>query len=128
MQISSTLRERLGDRLVVASISGGKDTALALTLMQHEISHVRVFAETGFEVPENYDYLDLLRERLGPIEVVRNESLGQGAQPGEEGMLTLMIKVGHEKRELRLLAWIAGGAGLGLGVLLGRWTKRDRRS
>ena len=91
MQISSTSRERLGDRLVVASISGGKDsTALALTLMQHEIPHVRVFADTGFEAPETYDYLDLLRERLGPIEVVRNESLWQGAQPGEEGMLTLI--------------------------------------
>ena len=39
----------------------------------------------------------------------------------------LMIKVGHEKRELRLIAWLAGGAGLGLGVLLGRWTKRGQR-
>jgi hypothetical protein len=39
----------------------------------------------------------------------------------------LLIKAGHEKRELRLIAWLAGGAGLGLGVLLGRWTKRDQR-
>ena len=45
-----------------------------------------------------------------------------------EAYAELMIKVGHEKRQLRLLAWIAGGAGLGLGVLLGRWTQRDRRS
>jgi len=39
----------------------------------------------------------------------------------------LLIKAAHEKRELRLIAWLAGGAGLGLGVLLGRWTKRDQR-
>ena len=39
----------------------------------------------------------------------------------------LLIKAGHEQRELRLIAWLAGGAGLGLGVLLGRWTKRDQR-
>jgi len=91
MQISITSRARLGDRLVVASVSGGKDsTALALTLRQLEIPHVRVFADTGFEAPETYEYLDLLRDRLGPIEVVRNDSLWQGAQPGEEGMLTLI--------------------------------------
>lgn len=58
--------------------------------MRHEIPHVRVFADTGFEAPETYEYLDLLRDRLGPIEVVRNEALWQGAQPGEEGMLTLI--------------------------------------
>ena len=76
IQISSTSRKHLGARLVVASVSGGKDsTALALTLMENEIPHVRVFADTGFEAPETYRYLDLLRTRLGPIEVVRNEAL-----------------------------------------------------
>ena len=39
----------------------------------------------------------------------------------------LLLKAGHAKQELRLIAWLAGGAGLGLGVLLGRWTKRDQR-
>lgn len=84
-------RQHLGDRLVVASISGGKDsTALALLLKQHDVPHVRVFADTGFEAPETYAYLDLLRERLGPIDVVRNEKLWHGAHQGEEGMLTLI--------------------------------------
>ncbi|MBA3545720.1 MAG: phosphoadenosine phosphosulfate reductase family protein [Nannocystis sp.] len=91
MQITSISRQRLGDRLVVASISGGKDsTALALALKEYEIPHVRVFADTGFEAPETYAYLDMLRDRLGPIEVVRNKALWQGALPGEEGMLTLI--------------------------------------
>ena len=91
IQISSTSRKHLGARLVVASVSGGKDsTALALTLMENEIPHVRVFADTGFEAPETYRYLDLLRTRLGPIEVVRNEALWRDALPGEEGMLTLI--------------------------------------
>jgi hypothetical protein len=39
----------------------------------------------------------------------------------------LLIKAGHQKRELRLIAWLVGGAGLGLGVVIGRWTKRDRK-
>jgi 3'-phosphoadenosine 5'-phosphosulfate sulfotransferase (PAPS reductase)/FAD synthetase len=88
-QFTSISRQHLGDRLVVASISGGKDsTALALLLKQHEVPHVRVFADTGFEAPETYAYLDLLRERLGPIDVVRNEKLRQGAQQGEDAPRT----------------------------------------
>lgn len=56
---------------LIASVSGGKDsTALALALREAELPHLRVFADTGWEAPETYRYLDLLRERLGPIDVV----------------------------------------------------------
>jgi len=41
----------------------------------------------------------------------------------------LLIKGGHDKRALRLMAWLAGGSGLVLGALLGRWSaKRDQRN
>ena len=59
MQITSISRQRLGDEMVVASISGHKDsTVVALALKEYEIPHVRVFADTGFEAPETYAYLD----------------------------------------------------------------------
>ena len=32
-----------------------------------------------------------------------------------------------EERVRLFIAWLAGGAGLGVGVLLGRWTTRQRR-
>ncbi len=51
---------------VIASVSGGKDsTALVLALREAEIPAQYVFADTGWEAPETYAYLDLLRERLG---------------------------------------------------------------
>ena len=58
---------------VIASVSGGKDsTALILALREAEIPARHVFADTGWEAPETYEYLDLLRARLGiTIDVVR---------------------------------------------------------
>lgn len=50
---------------VIASVSGGKDsTALILALRESGIPARFVFADTGWEAPETYEYLDLLRERL----------------------------------------------------------------
>lgn len=50
---------------IIASVSGGKDsTALLLALREAEIPHRAVFADTGWEAPETYAYLDLLRDRL----------------------------------------------------------------
>jgi 3'-phosphoadenosine 5'-phosphosulfate sulfotransferase (PAPS reductase)/FAD synthetase len=52
-------------------VSGGKDsTATALALVEAGIPHRRVFADTRWEAPETYDHLDMLRAKLGPIDVV----------------------------------------------------------
>lgn len=62
---------RSGDLVCVVSLSGGKDsTAAALALREAGIPARYVFADTGWEAAETYDHLDLLRRRLGPIEVV----------------------------------------------------------
>lgn len=67
------LKRRIGDRRVVASVSGGKDSAAtSLYLTELGIEHVRVFADTGWEHPATYDYLrGPLTAVLGPIEEVR---------------------------------------------------------
>lgn len=62
----------MSDTIHLVSVSGGKDsTATCLHLTELGIPHRRVFADTGWELPETYAYLDYLRERLGPIDVVR---------------------------------------------------------
>lgn len=57
---------------VIASVSGGKDsTALILALREAEVPARFVFADTGWEAPETYAYLDTLRSTLGiTIDVV----------------------------------------------------------
>jgi 3'-phosphoadenosine 5'-phosphosulfate sulfotransferase (PAPS reductase)/FAD synthetase len=58
--------------VVVASVSGGKDsTALMLALREVGVEFRAVFADTGWEAPETYAYLDVLRSVIGPIDVVR---------------------------------------------------------
>jgi 3'-phosphoadenosine 5'-phosphosulfate sulfotransferase (PAPS reductase)/FAD synthetase len=72
------LARRIGDRLVVASVSGGKDSAaLCLWLNEQGIQHRRVFADTGWEHPTVYDYLrGPLTKALGPIDEVQAEGGG----------------------------------------------------
>lgn len=60
---------RLGDRKVVASISGGKDSAaMSLYLTELGIEHERVFLDTGWENERTYEYLrGELTRVIGPI-------------------------------------------------------------
>jgi 3'-phosphoadenosine 5'-phosphosulfate sulfotransferase (PAPS reductase)/FAD synthetase len=68
----------LSQCLVVASVSGGKDSAaLSLWLREQGIEHKRVFADTGWEAEETYRYLrGPLAARLGPIDEVQGRDAG----------------------------------------------------
>ncbi len=53
---------------VIASVSGGKDsTALILALREAGIGARYVFADTGWEAPETYEYIRYLRKTLGIV-------------------------------------------------------------
>lgn len=69
------LEARLNGRQIVASISGGKDSA-AMSLYLHElgIEHQRVFLDTGWESPITYEYLRTeLPKAIGSITWIRGE-------------------------------------------------------
>ena len=68
------LRERIGERTVVLSLSGGKDSAAAgLYLREQGIPFVPVFNDTGWEHPALYTHLDYLAGIFGPVTVLRSE-------------------------------------------------------
>lgn len=76
------------DLVVVASVSGGKDsTALLCALREAEIPHRAVFADTGWEAPETYEYLDTLRRVLGIVIDVVGYPGGFAARALVEGIL-----------------------------------------
>jgi len=65
---------RIGERTVVLSLSGGKDSAAAgLYLREQGIPFVPVFNDTGWEHPSLYAHLDYLAGIFGPITVLRSE-------------------------------------------------------
>lgn len=72
-----SVRRLIGNRKVVASISGGRDSAaMSLYLAELGVEHTRIFADTGWEHRLTYEYLrgDLTRA-LGPIVEVRGDML-----------------------------------------------------
>jgi 3'-phosphoadenosine 5'-phosphosulfate sulfotransferase (PAPS reductase)/FAD synthetase len=72
---AQNIRERIGPRRVIASVSGGKDSAaLSLHLRELGIEHDRVFMDTGWEHEATYEYLrGPLTKVLGPITEIRSK-------------------------------------------------------
>ena len=62
----------MSDKPVIASVSGGKDSAaMCLWLIEQDIEYEAVFLDTGWEAPYTYDYLQDLEQSIGPIQHVR---------------------------------------------------------
>ena len=63
------------DFLIIASVSGGKDSAaMALWLKERGYDYRCVFADTGWEDEQTYHYLrEVLPKYIGPIDWVRKE-------------------------------------------------------
>lgn len=62
------LKERIAGRIVVMSLSTGKDSvACDLWLTEQGIEHDRIFLDTRWEHPAVQRHLEYLREKLGPI-------------------------------------------------------------
>lgn len=83
------LKAKINGRRVVASISGGKDSAaMSLYLTELGIEHDRVFMDTGWEHDLTYAYLrGPLTEKLGSIQEVHSRKY-------PDGMVQLVIKKG----------------------------------
>ncbi len=73
--------------VVVASVSGGKDSAaLSLWLTEQGIEHRRVFADTGWEHASTYEHLAYLDTVLGPIDRVQSKHGGMADLLRKRGM------------------------------------------
>jgi 3'-phosphoadenosine 5'-phosphosulfate sulfotransferase (PAPS reductase)/FAD synthetase len=90
----SALSDKLAGRIVVASVSGGKDSAaLSLWLTEQGIEHRRVFADTGWEHQSTYEYLrGPLTKALGPIDEVQGRDAGMANLVRRKGMFPSRLR------------------------------------
>ena len=68
--MSTQLRDKIGDRVLVVNVSGGKDsTATCLHLQELGLPYRAIFFDTGWEHASTYDYLtEYLPTKIGPID------------------------------------------------------------
>ncbi|WP_018694343.1 phosphoadenosine phosphosulfate reductase domain-containing protein [Algicola sagamiensis] len=69
----SVIQSECFDAQNVISISGGKDSlAMWLLAIENEVPNMHVvFADTGHEHPQTYEYIEYLEKRLGPVQRVK---------------------------------------------------------
>ena len=69
------LKDKIGDRVLVVSVSGGKDsTATCLHLKELGLPYKAMFFDTGWEHASTYKYLtEYLPTKIGPIERLSRE-------------------------------------------------------
>jgi 3'-phosphoadenosine 5'-phosphosulfate sulfotransferase (PAPS reductase)/FAD synthetase len=89
LTIDGATRQRLAGHLVIASVSGGKDSAaMSLFLKENGIEHERVFNDTRWEDDRPGKFYDYLRgpltEVIGPVTEIR----------APHGMVALILKKG----------------------------------
>jgi len=92
--IDPKVRSRLDGAVVVASVSGGKDsTALCLHLREHDIPFRAVHMDTGWEAPETERYVrDYLPAALGiAVEIIERPG-GMDALVRKKGMFPSRLR------------------------------------
>ena len=100
---AEALREKIGDREVIASVSGGKDsTAMCLYLRELGIPYTAVHTITGWDHPDVMAYLEeVLPQHIGPIQMLRADvSVPEALMPH---VLRLEAMLGHESPMVRLV-------------------------
>lgn len=97
------LKERIGDRMVVASVSGGKDsTAMCLYLQELGIPYRAVHMDTGWEHADTDRYVkEVLPKYIGPITTI---SANLKPKPGKEAVIERFERMlGRESQMIRLV-------------------------
>lgn len=100
--LGADIRQRLAAHRVIASVSGGKDSAaVCLYLKEQGIPYEAVFMDTGWEHADTYAYLrGDLTEAIGPITWLRAEVT---LPPEREAMAQeLEAMLGHYSAMVRL--------------------------
>ena len=97
------LRDRIGDRVVIASVSGGKDsTAMCLYLKELGIPYRAVHMDTGWEHADTDAYVrEVLPDIVGPIETIKAEiKVKEAARPHIERIEAML---GRESSMVRMI-------------------------
>jgi 3'-phosphoadenosine 5'-phosphosulfate sulfotransferase (PAPS reductase)/FAD synthetase len=100
--MTEELRTKIGDRAVIASVSGGKDSAaLCLHLRELGVPYEAIFMDTGWEHPATYSYLrDELPRTIGPIRWLRwDVALDETLEPAAQELEAML---GHYSAMVRL--------------------------